>query len=72
MAPPERMHKFSITLDTKSRDLLDAATDRYGISRADLIRFAVREVFAPLGRDGNTIEQAIDRLRGVEMRGGRE
>lgn len=63
MATPERMQKFSITLDVKSRELLDAATERYGISRADLVRFAVRQAFAPVGDGRGDGDQAVDRLR---------
>ena len=39
------LHKFSITLDRTSRDLLDAATAHYGISRADLVRFVIRRTY---------------------------
>ena len=36
---------MSITLDRTSRDLLDAATAHYGISRADLVRFVIRRTY---------------------------
>ena len=39
------LHKMSITLDRTSRDLLDAATAHYGISRSDLVRFVIRRTY---------------------------
>lgn len=61
--PDAGLQKVSINLDARSRELLDAATLRYGISRADLVRLAIRDTFTPHADGRGGVEQAMDRLR---------